>query len=122
MALIIGDSIRQLEFGEAISDSDRNVLVRAARIDLTTPIKGEGLPKGTKLLKAYATSPAGAKRIVFMLAVKEGDLFLLFYRDKDDVLGTNITIKNKAFKKQLGKHLDALLEDIEDGNFETLKA
>ncbi|WP_309399969.1 hypothetical protein [Cerasicoccus maritimus] len=121
MALIVGYSIRQLEFGETIPDQDKSVLLRAARVDLTTPIKGEDLPKGTRLLKAYATSPAGAKRIVFMLVVEEGDLFLLFYRNKNDPVGENITIKNKAFKTQLSKHLDVLLTDIENGRFETLE-
>lgn len=121
MALIIGNTIRQLEFGKAIDQSDRQVLLRAARVDLANPIKGEGLPKGTKLLKAYATSPAGAKRIVFLLAVEEGDLFLLFYRDKSDAVGANITIKNKAFKTQLNRRLDALLQDIESGHFEILE-
>lgn len=46
------------------------------------PIKGEGLPKGSRLLEVYATSPDGARRNVHLLAVADDTLFLLFYRGK----------------------------------------
>ena len=120
MSLIIGNSILQQEFGTEIPDADRKVIVRAAKVDLTTAIKGEKLPKGTRLLKAYATSPKGARRIVFLLEVQAGDLFLLFYRDKKDAVGSNLTIQNKAFKRQLHKHLDSLVDDLNSDNFEVL--
>ena len=87
---------------------------------MATPIKGEQLSKGTRLLKTYATSSNGARRIVFLMEVEAGDMFLLFYRDKKDAVGTNICIKNKAFKTQLMKHLDSLLSDIESGNFDAI--
>lgn len=121
MALIIGDSIRQKEFGDSIPEADREVIVRSAKVDLSTSVKGEKLPKGTRLLKAYATSKEGAKRIVFLLEVKQDDLFLLFYRDKNDSVGSNITLQNKAFKTQLGKHLDSLKKDIESERFEVIE-
>lgn len=120
MSLIIGDSIRQQEFGSEIPDLDRKVIVRSAKVDLTTAIKGEKLPKGTRLLKAYATSPNGARRIVFLLEVQADDLFLLFYRDKKDAVGSNLTIQNKAFKRQLHKYLHYLVDDLDSGNFEVL--
>jgi hypothetical protein len=117
MALIIGHSILRQEFGASIPVDDLEVIQRSARIELTTSIKGKGLPKGTRLLKAYATSPSGAKRVVFLLEVEGGDLFLLFYRDKKDPVGVNISIQNKVFQNQLAKHLDALLKDIQDKNY-----
>lgn len=122
MALVVGDSIRRLEFGGPIDTADRAVLLRAARVELATNVKGRGLPKGTRLLKAYATSPRGAKRIVFLLEVAKGDLFLLFYRDKKDAVGANVTIRNKTFKEQLLKRLDLLAKDLEAGNFECVRA
>ena len=121
MALIIGSSIRRKEFGEVIPEDDLEIIVRSTKVELTTPIKGKGIPKGTRLLKAHATSSKGARRIVFLLEVEGGDMFLLFYRDKKDKVGANITIKNKAFKSQLWKHLDGLLADIEAGDFETIE-
>lgn len=121
MALIIGNSIRRKEFGESIPSHDLEVIIRSAKVDLTTPIKGEGIPKGTRLLKVYATSPKGARRIVFLMEVEGGDLFLLFYRDKKDKIGANITIKNRVFKSQLWKHMEDLLSDIESGNFEVIE-
>ena len=121
MALIIGSSIRRKEFGEVIPEDDLEIIVRSTKVELTTPIKGKGIPKGTRLLKAHATSSKGARRIVFLLEVEGGDMFLLFYRNKKDKVGANITIKNKAFKSQLWKHLDGLLADIEAGDFETIE-
>jgi len=118
MSLIIGDTIRQKEFGSEIPEPDREVIIRSARVDLATAIKGDQLPKGTRLLKAYATSPNGARRIVFLLEVEGADLFLLFYRNKKDAVGANMTIQNKAFKAQLDKHLNSLRDDIDSGNFE----
>jgi hypothetical protein len=52
-----------------------------------------------------------------LLVVAEETLFLLFYRDKKDSVGANVTIKNPAFRKQLHKHLDLLKGDIEAGKF-----
>lgn len=120
MSLIIGDSIRQKEFGTEFPLPDREVIIRSARVDLTTAIKGDQIPKGTRLLKACATSPNGARRIVFLLEVEEGDLFLLFYRNKKDAVGGNMTIQNKTFKTQLDKHLNALRDDLDSGNFEVV--
>jgi hypothetical protein len=120
MSLIIGDSIRQKEFGTEIPEPDREVIIRSARVDLTTAIKGDQLPKGSRLLKAYATSPNGARRIVFLLEVEGGDLFLLLYRNKKDAVGANMTIQNKAFKTQFDKHLNRLRDDLDSGNFEVV--
>jgi hypothetical protein len=115
MALIVTESIARKEFGGDIPADDVEVLRRSARVALATPLKGEGLPKGTRLLKAYATSSRGPRRIVFLLAVEEGDLFLLFYRGKNDEIGKNITLANPAFRRQLNRHLDLLLQDIAAG-------
>lgn len=122
MALIIGKRIRRKEFGGLIPEDDLEVILRSARVALAKPIKGDGLPKGTRLLKAYATSISGPKRIVYLLEVSGGgDLLLLFYRDKNDTVGANITIKNKIFKQVLNKHLEALAEDLKVGEFEVFE-
>jgi hypothetical protein len=120
MAVILARGILRREFGGEVHDDAHEVLLRAARTDLATPIGGTGLPPGTRLLKAYATSKGGARRIVFLLSTQDGDLFLLFYRGKNDRIGRNITIRNPEFKKQLLKHLDILRDDIETGNFDIL--
>lgn len=119
MPLIISESIRKREFKRGqIGAEDLGVLLRSARIELGTVIRGSQLPAGTHLLKAYATSPGGPRRIVYLLAVEDGDLFLLFYRDKKDSIGENISLQNPVFKKELHKHLDLLLADIEAERFE----
>lgn len=119
MSLIISESIRKREFKRGqIGAEDMRVLLRSARVELGTVIRGSQLPAGTHLLKAYATSPNGPRRIVYLLAVEDRDLFLLFYRDKKDPIGENVSLQNPVFKKALHKHLDLLLADIESEKFE----
>jgi len=120
MAIVISRRIREREFGRAIPEEARRALGRTARIALATAIAGPGLPAGTRLLKAYTTTAKGPRRIVYLLAVEDGDLFLLFYRDKGDPVGANISSKNPSFRTQLRKHLSLLLEDIGRGQVEVL--
>lgn len=120
MSLVIARAICRREFGaDAVPEQWVEVLRRSTAIDLATVIKGSGLPPASKLLKLYATSPEGARRIVHLLSVEDGTLFLLFFRDKKDPVGQNITIHNKDFRRQLHKHLDLLAQDLVDGNFFT---
>lgn len=51
--------------------------------------------------------------------VEDQDLFLLFYREKNDAIGTNISIENPSFRASLAKHLALLKEDIDAGMIET---
>ena len=120
MAIVVSHRIRAREFGKAIPEQVLPVLLRTARVVLATPMAGAELPAGTRLMKAYATSPEGPRRIVYMLQVETGDLFLLFYRDKNDPIGANISSKNPAFRAQLRKHLALLLEDINRNQVEVI--
>jgi hypothetical protein len=120
MALIVSRQIQRKEFGTKIPVEAKEVLIRSARVALATPIAAKGLPPATRLLKAYATSSQGHRRIVYLLSVNDGTLFLLFYRDKDDPLGANITPKNPIFAAQLEKHLSLLQADIASGDFEDI--
>lgn len=120
MGLVVSHRIRAREFSAEIPADAREALLRSARVALTTPLTGKGLPAGTRLLKAYATSARGPRRIVYLLAVEDGTLFLLFYRDKNDALGADITPKNPAFARQLRKHLALLKTDIAAGHFDVL--
>ncbi len=122
MAIIISNAIKKKEFAKGkISESDKAVLKRTARLELATAIKGKGLPKGAKIVKAYGTSASGAKRVVYMLTSDNEDFMLLFYRDKNDAIGKNITISNPAFKEEVSKHIDLLLADLESGNYSVLQ-
>jgi hypothetical protein len=121
MAIIISRRIREKEFGSAIPTEDIQVLQRSGRVALATIIASKNLPPGTRLLKAHATSARGPRRVVYLLAVQEGDLFLLFYRDKNDEIGANVSPKNPAFRTQLKKHLALLREDIEANDIEIVE-
>ena len=121
MPIIVSHQIRQKEFGAKIPADDLQALRRSARIALATPISSKGLPPKTRLLKGYATSAKGPRRVVYLLAVDDGTLFLLFYRSKTDSVGANVSPKNSAFSKQLEKHLDLLHSDLASGDFDKIE-
>ncbi len=52
------------------------------------------------------------------METETGDRFFLFYRDKDDAIGENVTIKNPVFKKALDTYLDILEEDMREDAFD----
>lgn len=112
MSVILADSLSKREFPKGLSPEDKAMLLRASRIPLAETIKGESLPPRTRLLKAYATSAAGPRRIVWLLQVEEGDLFFLFCRDKNDAVGENISLNNPDFRSALKKHLKLLATDL----------
>jgi hypothetical protein len=61
MRLVLSKSICKAEFGEStVPELHVEPLKRSCMADLAAPIKGESLPKGSRLLKVYATSPEGA--------------------------------------------------------------
>ena len=121
MPVVVSHQIRKKEFGARIPPGDIQAILRAGRAALATPLAAKGLPPRTRLLKGYATSANGPRRIVYLLAVEDGTLFLLFYRDKNDPVGKNIAAKNPAFVEQLKKHLALLHADIEGGKFDMLQ-
>jgi len=112
VGLFISERIRLREFGKEIQAAAKEALIDGARVSLADLIAAKGLPKGTRLLKAYATTSHGPRRIIYLLLVAEGDLFVLLYRDKKDKVGANMSPKNKDFNEVLAKHLDLLREDI----------
>lgn len=120
MALFISERIRKREFGREISPADKAALLEGARVCLTASLAGRGLPKGTRLLKAYATTKQGPRRILYLLVVQEGDLFVLFYRPKQDEVGENMSSKNFAFNSALTKYLDLLRDDMAAGRIEEI--
>jgi len=120
MKLVISRHILKREFGRELSADDLIVLRRTSRVALATPIPGSSLPAGTRLLKAYGTAKTGPRRVIYLLAVAENDLFLLFYRSKDDPLGANASVKNPVFRTELHKYLTLLEQDIQAGEIDTI--
>lgn len=74
MTVFISAQIRRKEFGRKVPAEDLPVITRSARAALGVPIAARGLPPHTQLIKAYATSKRGPKRIVYLLAVEDGDI------------------------------------------------
>ena len=123
MSVVIAHSIRKKEFkrGKIPTDDLETILGSYAK-GIVVPIKGEALPKGSRIVKLYVTTVGGARRIVFLVDVESGTGFFLFYRGKNDAIGKNITIKNPVFRKRLLQYLDLLQADISGGNFTTYAA
>lgn len=120
MTVVIAHSIRRKEFKQGkISPMDLEIILGSYAEGIMVSIKGEALPKGSRLVKLYVTTIAGARRIVFLVDVETGTGFLLFYRGKNDTIGKNITIKNPVFRKRLLQYLDLLQSDLVTGRMQT---
>lgn len=120
MTIVVSHRIRRKEFKRGIIPAEDLEIIRDAYAEgIMTSIKGDALPKASRLVKIYVTTVAGARRIVFLVDVATGTGFFLMYRGKNDPIGENITIKNPVFRECLLKYLAFLEEDIGAGTFET---
>jgi len=118
--LIITHNIRKREFkSNQIPGEKLKTIINSIEKGIFTYIKGQKLPKRANLIKIYATTNAGAIRLLFLLDRLSLDVFLLFFRNKNDKIGNNMTIKNPHFQKVLNLHLDIISEDLNNGNFDT---
>jgi hypothetical protein len=111
---------RRLSKKEKIG-SFKKKIVEAYAKGISVQIKGSQLPKSSSLIKIYTTTIQGVGRLVFLVNMKSGDAFFLFYRTKNDEIGKNISIKNAKFKIQLHKYLRILKEDLELKNYEVFE-
>lgn len=122
MAIIISHRIKRKEFKKGIIEqNDLKIILRGFKEGIFTVIKGESLSKGSRLIKVYATTVAGARRIVYLVDVASNDAFFLFYRNKNDKIGKNITINNPEFRKLLHAYLNLLDADIDAGTVDVYK-
>ncbi len=120
MKIFLSNWIRKKEFPKGFDANEKAIVIKCANPSLGVSISAKGLPKATSLIKAYATSDKGHRRLVYLLRNSSGDMILLFYRSKNDKVGKNITIKNPNFAKELDSHIDAAIDDIIAGNYELL--
>lgn len=119
MKIIFSKSIAKKE---QIDELEKSFLAKAYAKGIFTIIKGEYLPKHSRLIKLYLTTRQGAYRAVFLVDMFSGDGFFLFYRSKNDKIGKNITIQNTNFKITLNKYLFLLKQDIQRKNYEIFEA
>lgn len=119
MKIIFSKSIAKKE---QIHEREKNFLAKAYAKGIFTVIKGESLPKNSRLAKFYLTTRQGAYRALFLVDMFSGDGFFLFYRSKNDKIGKNITIQNENFKQALWKYLLILKQDIQVKNYEVFEA
>jgi len=121
MKIVFSKRIIQKELGMKPTEDDFLVIRKWYEKWIYESIKWESLPVGSRLIKVYATTVTWARRIVYLIDVKSGDVFFLFLRTKNDRIGSNITINNPEFKKKLQEYLTILFEDLENDNFQVME-
>jgi hypothetical protein len=100
------------------------------RPELATAIAAKGLPDRTTFHKVYATTAGGARRLLFFCRHSPGNQaespqapdrwVLVFYRDKGDPLGDNMSNKNATFESQLERNMKRALGDLAASTSENL--
>jgi len=119
MKVVITHTIKKKEFRKStFGNKDLQIILKSFKKGIFDTIKGLQLPLNSRLIKVYATTVYGARRIVFLVDMESGDGFLLFYRDKKDRVGKNMTLQNQHFKIALLKYLILLQEDIANGEYD----
>jgi len=117
--LVFARSITKREFRHGqILPNDLRIILHGFQKGIFTSIKGSRLPVNSRLVKIYATTVSGARRIVILVNVATGDGFFLFYRSKNDSIGRNVSVQNPLFRSMLHKYLLLLTSDIAEGNYQ----
>lgn len=136
MDIIVPHSIRKRELAGQVSEEATKIFSKLKeKPELAVGVSAKGLPARTTLHKVYATTGDGPRRLLFFcrhappVAVPTMSTpsppsgperwVLLFYRDKSDVIGKNMSAKNAEFVKQLAKHLTLALDDFAKSDAQT---
>ena len=131
MNIIVPHQIRKKELGGEVAVEVRKLFEKLKeKPELAAGISAPGLPSRTTLHKVYATTESGARRLLFFcrrpmpvpapvsaggpqtLVATTDRWVLLFYRDKSDSVGKNMSPKNADFTQQLAKNLSLAIQDI----------
>jgi len=120
MEIIIPHKIRKKEFGGKIPEEAERLFAKIKKTPgLAVTLSAPELPSRPSLHKVYATTENGARRLLFFSRYPESPAshqperwVLLFYRDKADRVGRNMSSRNPEFKQQLARNLVSALEDI----------
>ncbi len=127
MNILVSHRIRKKELDGEISAEVRKLFTKLKdRPELAKTISAKELPPSTTLYKVYATTEAGPRRLLFFcrhISVGGAEVrwVLLFYRDKSDEVGKNMSPKNSEFVVQLKKNLQAAIQDISESTRENPK-
>jgi len=129
MEIIVPFSIRKRELDGKVSGEAKKIFTKIQeKPDLAAEITAKDLPDRTTLHKLYATTPGGARRLLFFcrhapppalpkhggnpLPSQPERWVLLFYRSKGDRVGDNMSHKNPDFVTQLEKNMKLALSDV----------
>lgn len=139
MDIIVPFSIRKRELDGIVSEEAKKIFEKLKeRPELAVTISAKGLPPRTTLHKVYSTTPDGARRLLFFCRHAPPPIpakptagkkrqpppgltlapplperwVLLFYRDKGDEVGENMSPKNPAYGAQLERNMALALQDL----------
>jgi len=137
MDIIVPFSIRKRELDGTVSAEAKKVFEKVKESPkLAVTISAKALPPRMKLHKFYATTADGARRLLFFCqyappppAAKSEPgkkapapppakppperWVLLFYRDKGDAVGDNMSPKDAAFVSQMERNLIEAMKDLQ---------
>jgi hypothetical protein len=116
--LVLPRRLRRRELGSSAAALAEVVSAWRKGIFAELPAKGVD---GCRLLKAYVTTPLGARRTLFLLQAASGDTVFLLHRPKGDPIGDNMAYANKAFRVALERTLRIAAEDIAAGAFDVVQ-
>lgn len=136
MDIIVPHSIRKRELSGQVSEEATKIFSKLKeKPELAVGVSAKGLPARTTLHKVYATTGDGPRRLLFFCrrapppAVSPTSTptslpaperwVLLFYRDKSDGVGKNMSAKNAEFVEQLAKNLALALDDFAKSDAQT---
>src|SRR5580698_164303 len=116
MDFIVPFSIRKKELSGTVSDEAKKIFAKIKeKPELATAIVAKGLPDRTTLHKVYATTPGGARQLLFFCRHTPSRLaespqlpdrwVLVFYGNKGDPVGDNMSPKNPIFESQLERNM-----------------
>jgi hypothetical protein len=128
--IIVPFSVRKKELFGTVSDEAKKIFEKIKeKPGLATVIAAKGLPDRTTLHKVYATAPGGARRLLFFcrhtrVTTAESPQVperwvLVFYRNKGDPVGDNMSSKNASFVSQLERNMTRALRDLTASTPET---
>lgn len=120
MDIIVPHRIKKKELGGTIPEEARKLFAKLKdKPEIAAGITAPGLPASTTLHKVYATTEGGPRRLLFFCrhvpagaTAAEERWVLLFYRNKSDDVGKNMSPKNPEFAAQLAKNLRAALDNF----------
>jgi len=121
MILVIPESIQKKELRPLEKYWTGDELIKIAqKVGRGLGVALKGLEKGS-LVKIDSTFGNISTRSVFLLVTDHNEIIPIITRTKNDLVGQNLSFRNKAFEKLFWENYRLIQEDLEGGRFEVIE-